>query len=348
MHRRPPLALACASALVAACSAPPDSIAEEMPDAAVDVDAHVDAGAAEAAPPDARSDAAQAPADAGSHAHPSHDASASDAAQAPLPPDCDEDNTIGNEALGVDKLLPAPIVQYQRQHDWGCMHREWHEVRQWDLISLPGSSNAARYAYVVKKGWTRAAVQEGAPGNGLEFLAMHRVMLASLRAAFPQQASLFAGWTTPPLTATAADPLPPASATTAFNAQMQQAVQRLSSQIGSFTTDDALGLYVQSSIRWTSTNPVARSSDLTTGIHTYFHNRYDDPRSAIRMQRFNRNPENQVFWRLHGWLDGLWTKNRKARGLTDAADQAYMAAMNHACLHMGMPKWNAAQSVCAP
>ncbi len=281
------------------------------------------------------------------HTMPRED-SGSDGATAALGPECDEDNPVTTEALGVDRALPAAIVQFERHGMWGCMHREWHDTRQWDIFSQPGSTSP-RLNYALAKGWQRNAVQEGAPGNGLEFLAMHRAMVAILRSTFPAQASLFAGWTAPPLVATANDPLPAtASGKATFNLNMQSALNRLNTQLASFTTDDAFGLYIQSQLRWTAADVTARSPDATAGIHAYFHVRFDDPQSAIRMQRFNRNIESQLFWRVHGYLDGLWTKNRVARGVIDANDAPYLAAMTHACLHMGKKTWSPASASCLP
>jgi hypothetical protein len=297
--------------------------------------------------PNGPSDGAAGPTDDGRHEHPEPRDANLDASTTSLGPECDDDNPITNEAMGIDRSLPREIVQFERRNAWGCMHREWHDTRQWDLIAKAGATSP-RFVFVTKKGWKRYAVQEGASGNGLEFLAMHRAMLGILRITFPASAPLFAGWKTPPLVATVDDPLP---ATTSglkpFNSNMQQALTRLTSQLGTFATDDALGLYVQSQLRWTAADVAARSPDPTTGVHAYFHMRFDDPKSAIRMQRFNRNLESEVFWKVHGFIDGLWTKNRAARGLSDATDATYASAMNHACMHMGRTSWNAGRSTCA-
>ena len=62
------------------------------------------------------------------------------------------------------------------------------------LASAACASNpryAARWAFVQKMKWVRADAQEGAPGDGLAFLTMHRVMLGTLRATFPEHAHLF-------------------------------------------------------------------------------------------------------------------------------------------------------------
>jgi hypothetical protein len=284
--------------------------------------------------------------DTGPHDHtPPRDAGG-DAKLTMLAPGCDEDNPISNEALGLDRTLPPEIVQFERRNNWGCMHREWHDMRQWDFDGGddPAGSDLARYAK--KKGWKRNPVQEGAPGNGLEFLAMHRAMLGMLRSTFSSQTALFAGWTTPPLVTTADDPLPPDEIGSPFDSDMKTAVARLLQVPVAFPTDDALGLYIETTTRWTPNDPAASTPDQTAGIHSYLHGRYNDQRSAIQMNRFSRNIENRAFWRLHGYLDNMWTKNRAARGVNDANDAVYMTAMNKECVHMGRVSWSVQLSTC--
>lgn len=266
----------------------------------------------------------------------------------PLGPMCDEDNPVtGTTAGSVDRELPEPIIQFERQLRWGCVHREYHETRQWDYIAN-NTNNADRFAYVQKMNWTRAPVQEGEPGSGLDFLAMHRAMLGTLRDRFPAHADLFKGWATIPTEATADDPLaaPNAVAASAFWDTMKTAISRLETNLGSFATEDELGLYIETQHRPTAQDPLARATDKTTGVHTYVHVRFDDPRSPIRMQRFSRNVESQTFFRLHGWVDRLWTQWRAAKGLNDETDAAYGAAMHHACMHMGLMHWSVSRGAC--
>jgi hypothetical protein len=267
---------------------------------------------------------------------------------APLPPSCDEDNPVHGTTEGTtDRPLPEPILQFQRQRQWGCRHRQYHETRQWDYIAND-PKQAARFAYVQKMNWTRPAVQEGAPTSGLDFLAMHRAMVGTLRERFPEHADLFKGWATVPTESTDADPVPPGSSVAGtFLASMQTAISRLETNLASFPSEDELGLYIETQHRPTAQDPLARANVPGTGLHTYIHLRFDDPRSPIRMQRFNRNLESETFFRLHGWVDRLWTQWRAAHGLDDATDSSYGAAMDSACRHMGLGAWDTARSTCA-
>ena len=87
--------------------------------------------------------------------------------------------------------MPLPILNFIDQQGWSGHHIEWHSVRQWDAFPQYQSEWKGQ-------GWTRADVQEGQKGNGLEFLAMHRVMIRKMIAQFPSDAALFAGFSQPP------------------------------------------------------------------------------------------------------------------------------------------------------
>jgi hypothetical protein len=263
---------------------------------------------------------------------------------------CDEDNPIHEAAPGaIDHVLPEAIVQFERQLKWGCAHREWHESRQWDYIAND-PKQADRYAYAKKMSWSAAALQEGVPGSGLDFLAMHRAMVVTLRDRFPEHADLFKGWAAIPIASTDADPLPATAtdggAVTPFYVGMKQAITRLETDPGSFPTDDELGRFIETRHRPTATKPYEQTQDLTTGLHAFIHSRFDDLRSPIHMELFSRNIENETFFRFHGWIDRIWTQWRKAHALDDATDAAYGEAMHHACMHMGLMQWNVARGTC--
>src|SRR5690242_11056352 len=111
----------------------------------------------------------------------------------------------------ADSPLPDEVRMWMRMRNWGMHHLEWHTERQWDR--LPPSA----IAWAQQQGWRRAQRQEGSPGNGFDFLLMHRAMIQLLREAFPQHADLFQGWANVPTNPTdPADPLPHGQ-TTAFD-----------------------------------------------------------------------------------------------------------------------------------
>lgn len=226
-----------------------------------------------------------------------------------------------------DPVMPVEVRDWMGQRNWGLHHLEWHTSRQWDR--LPPSARS----WAEQQGWRRAVRQEGQTGNGLEFLIMHRAMIELLRQQFPQHAALFAGWKTPPTNpADPADPLPNQAASP-FDQAKEQAIQRLEKQPNLFQDDDAVGLFVETSFRPTPANPFARSSDPSTGIHNYIHSRYQDSTSPVDMGNPLVNLDNQRFWRLHGWIDNVWTEYRRAAGLSDF-DPTYRKALDEQKMHL--------------
>jgi len=216
--------------------------------------------------------------------------------------------------------MPDRIVGYMEAHGWGQMHLQWHTVRRWDRLP------AAALAYAKRQGWTRAAKQEGEPGNGVEFLAMHRAMLQELAQLDPASASLLAGWPIPPTDPhDAGDPLP-GGATTPFDPDMLAAIDRLQHHLDSFASEDELGRFIETAFL---------ASTKTAGIHNYLHNRFQDRTSSIDLGNPAVNLMNQRFWRLHGWIDHLWSAYRAQAKLSDHAPE-YTAAMTTAKQSMEM------------
>ena len=248
--------------------------------------------------------------------------------------DADQNQVLDGAADGwgasADPLLmPKSIVTYLNDHHWGQMHLEWHTERRWNL--LPPSS----LAYAKKQGWTRASLQEGQAGNGIEFLAMHRMMMQMLIEEYPTTKKYFAGWSTLPTDPRDKhDPLP-AGADTEFDGEMLMAIDRLETDLPSFKSDDELGLFIETSLRPTASDPNARTTDKEAGIHNYIHNRFADPSSKIDVGDPTVNLQNKRFWRLHGWIDHIWTEYRAQAGLTDD-DPVYQAAMKKAMAEMPM------------
>jgi hypothetical protein len=234
-------------------------------------------------------------------------------------------DTTADSNLGP---VPTDVQSFLDQNSWGTMHLRWHTVRQWDRLSQSALDSATA------QGWSRAAIQEGQPGNGLQFLAMHRVMFRQLKAQFPQYVdTTFKGWASVPTDPS--DPLNtlPNGDTTPFSADMSTAIANLTTNPGMFDSDDAWGVYLETTVRPTADDPNAQSPDTTTGLHNYLHNRFSDDSSPITMGDPSVNMGNKMFWKLHGWIDEQWTNFRAAKGLTES-DAAYVQALSDATNEM--------------
>ena len=216
--------------------------------------------------------------------------------------------------------MPADIATYLADHNWSYMHLDFHVARMWDGLGEGGRD------WATDQGISRWKQQEGEAGTGLEFLAMHRLMIEELRLVFPHHQALFDGWTTPPTdNDDPAGPVPPGTA--AFSAAMREAIERIESGQATFASDDDFALYLQTTRRPTADDPRGRSPDRTAGIHNYLHNRYTDDNSPINVGDPATNLGNQVFWKIHGWVDAQWTAYRRAKGLDDKTDMVYVKAL---------------------
>jgi len=235
----------------------------------------------------------------------------------------------------AEPAIPSEISAWMNARHWGMHHVIWHLSRIWDLIG------AQDQAWVQQNGGSRANRQEGEAGNGLDFLAMHRVMLRQLKQQFPANANLFAGWPQPPTDPDDVnDPMPNNNQPRPFNGNMSTAISRLQNNIAGFQSDDDLGLYIETRLRPVAGNPRNQSNDNTTGIHNYLHNRFSDATSQIDMGDPTVNIHNQRFWRLHGWIDNRWSAFRTAKNLAEnepAYQQALADAAHHMEEHQHMP-----------
>jgi hypothetical protein len=220
--------------------------------------------------------------------------------------------------------MPQDVVDYLTKNHWGHMHLDFHVGRLWDTLA-PSTQH-----WAADQGISRARLQEGEKTTGLEFLAMHRLMLDDLRNRFPEQADLFAGWQTVPTDPRdPSDPLPHGSVTS-FDADMTSALDRLERDVAGFASDDDFALFLQTKRRPTADDPRAVTDDASAGIHNYLHVRFTDRTSSVNVGDPAVNLSNRVFWRIHGWIDARWTAYRKAKGLDDATDPVYLKAMSDA------------------
>jgi hypothetical protein len=225
------------------------------------------------------------------------------------------------EVIAKDPVsMPKPILTFLKSNQWGRHHLEWHTVRNWDRLG------ASDQAWAKRQGWARADLQEGQKGNGLEFLAMHRVMFRKLTTQFPESADLFHGWDAPPLDPKdALDPVPSGNPPE-FDAAKKAAIDKLQNHLDAFKSDDDFGLFVETSLRPTAQDPNARATDKGAGLHNYLHNRFSGDSKTVDIGDPSVNLQNRRFWRLHGWIESRWSEFRRLKGLKET-DPAYQAAL---------------------
>ncbi len=238
----------------------------------------------------------------------------------------------------VNPTMPATVVKYMNDNMMGNHHLGWHMSRQWSRLS------PSDQAWMKSQGWSMAASQEGMPGNGLEFLAMHRAVL-NLLTTLPElktSRALFAGWKrvpdpadrTIPKTGTnslAGNPLSP-NANYDIPEPLRSTIamcQDKPDELKRFATDDDFGRFIETSAQQFGVPGV--------GLHNYLHNRYSQPGSTVDLGDPQKNFKNKIFWRLHGFIDRCWTSYRTVTGKLDD-DPAYVAAIAKGAREMHLSK----------
>ncbi len=231
----------------------------------------------------------------------------------------------------MDIRLPEEIISWMNERNWSSHHDEYHIVKRWDIWHYRaerGDAGAQGVVdYIQANEWQRAERQEGAPGDGLEFLGMHRAMLMLIRETFPQHAAFFTGWKTPPTDpGDVHDPVP---GNVAFDAAKLQGVTLIETDTAFFTSEDHFGIFLETNIQATPENPDNRTPDGRFAVHNYLHNRWTDVASPVNLG----DPKVNLFnARFYGWIDEVWTTYRKKTGKSDN-DPQYKDLIEH-YLHM--------------
>lgn len=233
----------------------------------------------------------------------------------------------GGTATDVrDTLMPEPVLDWLYEHGWQQQHDDWHNVRRWDQSCRQSNAPAQGCSYaegLLGRGLWRAPLQEAAPGDGLGFLAMHRHMIIGIKQAFPSHADLFAGFTRVPRSG--ADPANPHPwHEVRWSAAQLAAIDKLENiekHAAEFPTDDALGLYIEAPFRWTTKNPSLATADASNGFHFAMHAQWSVAGSPANLGNGPAVIDNYVFWKLHGFIDEVWSRYRKARGLAEDEPQ---------------------------
>ena len=238
----------------------------------------------------------------------------------------------------ADISIPKEIIDWMNSKGWGDHHIQWHIERRWDRFKnrdLSLAPNRRVIPWALSQGWKRHHVQEGAKTNGLEFLAMHRIMILSIVKTFPQHKDLFKGWEKVPTNHL--DPDNPVSPTNnnynLLEKHFVTGINRIENELHSFNSEDVFGIYVQTTDLPTQLTPLADTKERGAGIHNHLHGRFTHEGSPITMANPIVNIRNRMFWRLHGWIDKSWTTYRDYHSLQNN-DQTYKSALLEGAKHM--------------
>jgi hypothetical protein len=234
-----------------------------------------------------------------------------------------------------DVLLPQPIVDWLNELGLQQVHDAWHTTRRWDQICGSSFASAATCDYaqqLTASGLWRAQFQQGAPGAGSAFLAMHRHMIGMFKAAFPQHAELFAGFSHVPRTRSDAENPTPWKRLSWSDDNLVgfDILEHIEDNLALFPTEDELGVFIESTFRWTTDNPAVALAEAGAGVHGALHNQWAVDGSPANLGRTDTALPNYIFWKIHGFIDAVWSRYRLATGLGDQ-DPDYLAVARQEC-----------------
>jgi hypothetical protein len=209
----------------------------------------------------------------------------------------------------IDLVLPAKVLEWMTERVWDQSHDAWHNVRR---CKTGGLFAGGTTPLCNKPALVPANAECSNAEDGYEFLVMHRHMMMSLREAFPTYPDLFQGFPKFPLSATDV----PAEWQGRWGTGWAQSVldtakllEDIENKLSMFPTEGDLGKYIQ----------CGAMSSGASSIHGALHFKWvvNDSPHSLGKQTVNIN--NYMFWKLHGWIDQIWERYRKAKGL--AADE---------------------------
>ncbi|MGE5785180.1 MAG: hypothetical protein ACM3ZE_11345 [Myxococcales bacterium] len=212
----------------------------------------------------------------------------------------------------IDLVLPQPVLDWMTERRWQPSHDAWHNVRRcMGGTPIPGATTniiCARPDLVAEHQECEDAE------DGYEFLVMHRHMIQSLKQAFPSHADLFNGFAHFPEDASDvpeewrgrwgngwAQPI----------REMGELLEDIEQNLGLFATEGDLGRFIQCSSAGTA----------FSSIHGALHFKWVVNESPHSLGKQPVNIENYMFWKLHGWIDDVWERYRRAKGLDSDQDE---------------------------
>jgi hypothetical protein len=238
----------------------------------------------------------------------------------------------------VDLIVQPEVLDWFHAHNWEDVHVEWHAIRTCST-SAKGSGteiNICQYTQLIP---TDQNCQTG--GDGYQFLLAHRHMIQILSQLWPKHADDFKGFDHFPQSA--AD-VPaqwqaawkPWSAATLQNGLIGDNIDQ-PENLAKFPDEGTLGFWLQCLAGQTLPN---RSDAIASGgIHFDLHGQWvrTCPSGITCNQHAlnngNANVDNYMFYKIHGWIDGVWAKYRKAKGLSDD-DPKFKADLLAQCREM--------------
>ncbi len=293
-----------------------------------------------------------------------------------------------------DVFLPQEMLDWLKEQNWIQEHGDWHNVRRCTESCQRTSPTGVCTSMeaLAARGLSCAPIQEGEPGDGYDFLIMHRHMIRGFQQAFPKHVELIRGfYHIPKSKDDPENPIPWVDVR--WNDQQLENIdwmENITEHVDVFTSEDDYAKWVQfgdgaglgggfpdggfpgggfpgggfpagfpgdggfsgfpgggfpgagafdGGLTGFPTGGTTTAGDGGTsnrpggGIHGGLHGQWAIPGSPYSLIDNNKNVQDFAFWRLHIWMDEMWERFRRARGLGED-DANYQKALIDQCEEM--------------
>jgi hypothetical protein len=211
----------------------------------------------------------------------------------------------------IDLTVQQGVLDWMKGRVWEQAHFQWHNIRRCSSGGMGATDDPQGGGINPCKTNPELvpANQEGkGPGDGLEFLAMHRHMIESLKQLFPKHSEQFEGWEHFPMKAEDV----PEQWRAAWSAWPQNVIDAAAK------ADDPS----KNMSMWASEGDFGQWIQTTSGLHGALHFKWVRTGNADHgLGNQFTNIDNYMFWKMHGWIDKVWDRYRAAKGMKpDDAD----------------------------
>ncbi len=212
--------------------------------------------------------------------------------------------TVAQYPTQIDLTVQPEVLAWFKARVWEQAHFQWHNIRRCTSNMATDDKQGGGVNPCKTNPELVPINQENkGPGDGLEFLAMHRHMIQSLKQLWPKHTEQFEGWEHFP---TKASDVPKQWQSawkdwTSLVAQNGAKADDPASHMkeSGFESEGAFGQWIQSTSTLHGALHFAwvRSNNNEHGLGNQF-----------------ANIDNYMFWKMHGWIDKVWDRYRTAAG----------------------------------
>jgi hypothetical protein len=228
----------------------------------------------------------------------------------------------------VDTTVQPEVLKWMNDHYWQAAHVEWHAIRG---CSVPGAGGLSKVNICSFKQLVPKDQNCRTDGDGYQFLVFHRHMIQALKQLWPKHTEQFTGF--PKFPTSAAD-VPPQWRTAWKDWDADAlAAGKIGDEIDKpenlarFPNEGVLGFWLQCNVGQKLSTPANNMPFV--GLHFVLHAKWARPGNTTHgVNNTESNIDNYMFWKLHGWIDNVWEKYRRAKGMqaTDAKLQEDLVA----------------------